>query len=152
MTTGAHRVRTDTLLRKILQSSSLEEALHQNEDQMISAPFPDYLSSLCAEKGLVPERVILRADIDRSYGHQLFNGTRRPSRDKVIQLAFGLELPLPEAQRLLQVAGKSPLYPRLRRDAVILFCLLHEKTVLEAQELLQSFGLTPLGGATGYES
>ena len=31
---------------------------------------------------LVPERVIRAASIDRTYGHQIFNGTRRPSRDK----------------------------------------------------------------------
>ena len=119
---------------------------------MLSTDFPGYLLSLCAEKGQVPEHVILRADIDRSYGHQLFNGTRRPSRDKVIQLAFGLELSLPECQRLLQVAGKSPLYPRLRRDAVILYCLSHGKTVLEAREMLQSFGLSQLGGVSGYDT
>ena len=47
---------------------------------------------------------------------------------------------------LLQVAQKSLLYPRLKRDAAILYCLNHHRDVLEMQSVLQSLGLTLLGG------
>ncbi len=151
MTTSPRRIRTDTLLRRLTQTGSLDEALRQNEPHMVQPDFPAYLNMLCAEKGQIPERVILQADIERSYGHQLFNGTRKPSRDKVIQLAFGLGLDVAECQALLRVAGKSPLYPRLRRDAVLIFCLSHGISVLEAQELLVVHHLTQLGGASAYE-
>ena len=63
---------------------------------------------------MLPAQVIERSQIERTYGHQLFNGTRRPSRDKVLQLALGLGLSVDETQRLLRAAGKSPLYPRLK--------------------------------------
>jgi hypothetical protein len=76
------------------------------------------------------------------------NGTRQPSRDKVLQLAFGLRLTVDEAQRLLRAADKSPLYPRLKRDAVVLFALNKSLSILETQNLLSGEGLTPLGGAS----
>ncbi|MBN1265003.1 MAG: hypothetical protein JXA25_05890 [Anaerolineales bacterium] len=89
--------------------------------------------------------MISRSAIDRTYGHQLFNGRRNPSRDKVIQLAFGLKLDLDETQSLLQAAQKSALYPKVKRDAAIIFCLHHEKDIFETQEVLKVLGLTMLG-------
>ena len=45
----------------------------------------------------------------RNYAYQLFNGTRKPSRDKVIQLAFGFGLSVDDTQELLKVARQAPL-------------------------------------------
>lgn len=94
----------------------------------------------------MPERVIKAASIDRTYGHQIFNGTRRPSRDKLLQLAFGFGLKVEETQRLLRLAEKNPLYPKIKRDAAILHSLAEGKSLMETQELLQSLELTILGG------
>ena len=104
------------------------------------------LQSYCEQREMLPARVIEQSEIERTYGHQLFNGTRRPSRDKVIQLALGLGLNVEEAQRLLRAAGKSPLYPRLKRDAVILYGIQKKLPILAVQESLTKYGLTLLGG------
>ena len=95
---------------------------------------------------MLPAQVIERSQIERTYGHQLFNGTRRPSRDKVLQLALGLGLSVDETQRLLRAAGKSPLYPRLKRDAVILYGIGKKLPIFTVQENLTKYGLTLLGG------
>lgn len=68
----------------------------------------------------------------------------------MLQLAFGLGVGVEETQRLLRLADRSPLYPKLRRDAIILYCLNRRKTLAETQELLQSMELTILGGDNGY--
>lgn len=149
--TRSTRVRTDTLMRRIFRSERLEDVMNQNAASMHSEDFRQCLAALCRELGTVPERVIRGAEIDRSYGHQLFNGTRSPSRDKVLQLAFGFGLSVDQAQRLLRSAGKSLLYPRLERDTVILFALSKSMTILQAQELLERYDMTPLGGIRKYE-
>ena len=105
------------------------------------------LALFCEQRGLIPERVILRSQIDRTYGHQLFNGTRKPSRDKILQLAIGMKLSLEETQQLLQAAGKSPLYPRLKREAVLIYCLNRGLDMMETQSLLGEKELTLLGEA-----
>jgi len=141
-----HDNSTNALLRQLFDTPDLETFMDGHAADMELPPFHAYLMDLCRATSQVPEQVIKRATIERTYGHQLFNGTRNPSRDKVIQLAFGLKLDLDGTQRLLQVAQKSPLYPRIKRDAAILYCLSHQKDILETQSVLQSLGLTMLGG------
>ena len=108
-------------------------------------PFHDFIAQMCTDRGKTREHVIKRSGINRTYGHQLFNGTRKPSRDKVIQLAFGFGLELQQAQQLLKAAQESPLTPKVKRDAAILYCFIHHLDISEAQKLLASFDMEALG-------
>ena len=145
------RVRTDTLMRRIIKADALEDWLRQNEASMEKRDFRAHIHALCRQRATVPERVIRRSEIERGYGHQLFNGTRQPSRDKVLQLALAMSLSVEEAQRLLRAANRSPLYPRIKRDAVLLFALGKSLGVNEVQALLVQHDLTPLGGVNRHD-
>ncbi|MEN6436339.1 MAG: hypothetical protein ABFD58_11040 [Anaerolineaceae bacterium] len=138
--------RTSSLLRRLFNTSDLEEFMANNAGDMEIPPFHVYITDLCRSQGWIPEQIIKLSAIERSYGHQLFNGTRKPSRDKVIQLAFGLGLDLDSTQKLLQIAQKNPLYPKIKRDAAIIFCINNQKDILETQSVLLNLGLTLLGG------
>lgn len=127
---------------RLLNEGALNEVVHAKD---LLPSFPEHLARLCAERETARERVIQRAQIERSYGHQLFNGTRRPSRDKVIQLAFGFGLDLRQTQELLKIAGQGPLVPQVKRDAAILYCVLHQLPLDEAQKLLKNFQMHALG-------
>lgn len=120
-------VSTGTLLRRIVRGRDFNEVLNSDSQVFEERSVSEYLKSLCKERGLVPEQVIKKAQIDRTYGHQIFNGTRIPSRDKLIQLAFGFELSLDETQKLLKIAGKSMLYAKVKRDAACIFGISHKK-------------------------
>lgn len=137
---------TSTLLHRLFEAPDIASFLEGDGDFGALPAFHVFITALCRTDGLVPEQVIRRAAIDRTYGHQLFNGTRRPSRDKVLQLAFGLGLTVEGAQELLKIARKSALYPRIRRDAAILYCLNRGIDILETQNTLQALGETLLGG------
>lgn len=141
----AEKITTSSLLKRIFKTRNLSRFMQQNEQHMRPLDFCGCLKQLCDARQLVPERVIMQSQIERTYGHQIFNGTRRPSREKVLQLAFGLRLTVEETQRLLRAADRSQLYPRLRRDAALIFCLQNGLTLLETQELLGKNGLTLLG-------
>ena len=132
---------TEDLMR-LLSEGALSDVVHAED---LLPTFPNQLARLCAERETARERVIQRAQIERSYGHQLFNGTRRPSRDKVIQLAFGFGLDLKQTQELLKIAGQSPLVPQVKRDAAILYCVLHQLPLDEVQKLLENFMMHALG-------
>jgi hypothetical protein len=142
----AVRVNTNTLMNRLFKAADLDTYLEGNESNLQSPDFYTLLKQACEKRDMVPAQVIERSQIERTYGHQLFNGTRRPSRDKVIQLALGLGLSVDETQRLLRAAGKSQLYPRLKRDAVILYALQKKLPILTVQENLTKYGLTLLGG------
>ena len=102
--------------------------------------FPIYLNSLLHRHGLTVQDVVIACNLDRSYGYQLFNGTRRPSREFLLRLALLLKLGEDEAQRLLKIAGRQPLYARSRRDAAVLYGLTHDLTEEAVQDLLAELG------------
>lgn len=136
---------TSSIFRKLFKSPDIETFLKGTVDDLWIPPLHEYITGLCKPKNLIPEHVIKRAGIERAFGHQIFNGTRKPSRDKVIQLAFGFELNIKDTQMLLQVAQKSLLYPKIKRDAVILHCIQKKKSIYETQSKLQELGLPLLG-------
>ena len=51
-------------------------------------PLPIYLNNLLHRHGLTIQDVVIACNLDRSYGYQLFNGTRRPSREFLLRLAL----------------------------------------------------------------
>ncbi len=138
--------RTSALFRQLFKASNIKEFMESNADEMRLPSFSEYISGLCADRGEVPERIIKRADIERSFGHQLFKGTKKPSRDTVLQLAFGFEADVDAAQELLKYAGASALYPRVKRDAAILYCLHNHFTIVETQNVLHDMKLPLIGG------
>ncbi len=136
---------TTALFQKLNESPDLLSFFIENSKELKTPSFSETIQTICNEKKMVPEPVILQSGIERTYGHQLFNGTRKPSRDKVIQLAFGLKLDLESTQNLLKIAQKSQLYPKIRRDAAVIFCINRQLDFFDTQSLLQSLEITLLG-------
>jgi len=144
--TGRAKAKTSTLFRLLLKTSNIKEFVSNHADNMQLPSFSEYIRGLCKDRGEVPERIIKRANIERSFGHQLFKGTKKPSRDSVLQLAFGFEADISTAQELLKHAGMSALYPRVKRDTAILYCLHKRFTIVETQNVLHDMNLPLIGG------
>jgi hypothetical protein len=136
---------TSVLMSRLMKATNIKRFIDDNTQYMKAVPFHEYIRQKCDETGAVPEQVIKRADIERTYGHQLFRGLRTPSRDKVIQLAFGFGLGVDGTQELLRAARKSALYPRIKRDAAIIFCLKRGMIIFDAQAVLEELGISLLG-------
>ena len=141
------KVTTGSLMQRIMKTSSLSRFLNQNEQYMGTEDLAIWLNNICRERGLSVSEVIREAQIDRSYGYQIFRGIRTPSRDKLLQLALGIGLDVNQTQHLLILSGKSTLYPRLKRDAVLLYCIRHSFSVLDTQDVLEKYELSLLGDA-----
>ena len=128
---------------------STEELIHQiKENQSGGLSFLDgadyycpptaiYLSELLAERGMEVRSTIQALGLDRSYGYQIFNGTRRPTRNILIRLAFLLGLDLDQTNRLLKIGRKEVLYPRIRRDAAVIFALERKMSLEQLDALLE---------------
>ena len=61
-----------------------------------------------------------------------------PGRDILLRTALLLGMPLRDTQRLLAIGRCGTLYPRVRRDAAIIFALHQRMTLLETEDLLTS--------------
>ncbi len=140
------RISTEELLALLFKERSLEHFFKTNEEACRMPSFSDYLNAWCRERGEVPEQVIRRANLEKSFGHQLWRGTRNPSRDTVLKLALAMEADFSGAQEMLRLARHSQLYPRIRRDAAVIYCLHKHISLVDAQIILQDLGLPLLGG------
>ena len=129
---------TEELLDELLSASDLGGYLER--EQPGSRTLAEYLNQLLAEKGLERSRVVRMADLNDTFGYQIFKGTRHPSRDKVLQIAFAMALTLRETNRALTAAGVSELYCKDRRDAIIIFCLDRGCSLQKVNEELYRFG------------
>ncbi len=147
MDRNSGKASTSTLWARLFKAPSIRSYLAANAGGLELPVFSEYISELCREKGEVPEHIIRRAGLERSFGHQLFRGARNPSRDTVLQLAFGFRSDVEEAQTLLRHAGQSQLYPRIRRDATICYCLKNGCSLMETQYVLADLALPAIGGA-----
>ena len=131
-------VLTEDLLDELLFSSSVGSFLDTHSFAELS--LAEYLQTLLDAKGLAKAEVIKRSELNETFGYQIFSGDRHPSRDKVLPLIFALNCTVREAQRLLRAAGVNELYPRNRRDVIIIFHLEHGLSLREADEALYRYG------------
>lgn len=96
------------------------------------------LRDLLDQAGLSAPEWMAAANLSKSYGYQILRGERIPGRDVLLRTALVLRLSLQETQRLLALGGCGALYPRVRRDAAVIFALNQHMSLLETEELLAS--------------
>lgn len=123
---------------------SFRDFLTKNKKHMIDQSLSEHLMLLLKQKKLKRAKVIENSGMDKAYVYQIFKGEKKPSRDKLIAIAFGMELNEEETQRLLKLAGYSELYPRIARDALILFAIQRGMDIWTTDEALDQNGYATL--------
>ena len=126
---------TGDLLKTLLRADEYSQFQELKDNGVVS--LAEHLDALLDQKETSKAEVIYRAGLDTVYGYQIFNGTRKPSRDKLLQLAFGFPLTYTETLTLLKIAGASSLYVRRRRDSIIIFALNKGFSLEQLNELLE---------------
>lgn len=134
-----HR-QVETLYKALQEAPSLEAFMAEHGEELHSESMSELLGALIAEKKLSKAALARRSATSEVYLHQVLSGRRRPSRDRMICLCLGLECSMEHTQELLQRCGYSILNLYDRRDAVLLYCILHHKTVFESHDLLERYG------------
>lgn len=126
---------TEDLLKTLLRTDEYSQFQELKDNGVVS--LAEHLDALLDQKETSKAEVIYRAGLDTVYGYQIFNGTRKPSRDKLLQLAFGFPLTYKETLTLLRIAGVYSLYVRRRRDSIIIFALNKGFSLEQLNELLE---------------
>lgn len=129
---------TEDLLEQLLVADDPSSFLDNNE--VGQRDLPGMLADLLDSKGLRRVDVVHEAQLNETFGYQIFKGQRKPSRNKVLQLALAMHLNLRETNRLLQAACVSTLYCKDRRDAIIIYCVEHKGSLTQTNDTLYEFG------------
>ena len=127
---------TNELLTEIKKSTEIKNFLKENDEYIKNFTLTQYLDTLIKEKGLTKKEIINSSELNYTYGYQILNGTRKPTKDKLIQICFGMKATPEETNRILILANAGGLYSKIRRDCVIIFALEKGLTLNQANELL----------------
>lgn len=135
---------TSELLERLLAAATPEAYLA--ERLTIDRTLSDYLNQLREEKGLRRSEIIRAAGINATFVYDVFSGKSRLGRDNAIMLALGMGCTLTETQRLLRLDGVAELWPKSRRDAIVIWCVEHGLSRAETDDELYSLGEKTLLG------
>lgn len=105
----------------------------------------DYLYRLLDKYGVSPNKAAIKIGKTHSYVRKIVSGNElNPSRDVLLAICVYIGATVEETQILLRYAGKSPLYARRKRDAVIWFALKKHQELEKLNIYLDQKGYAPL--------
>ena len=130
---------TDELLKELENTSDINQYLSTNRDELIEQNVAKYLNELLEKKeNLTKSKIIKSTSLSESYIYDIFRGEKsNPSRNKLLQIAFAMSLDLETTQKLLKIAKVGILYPRIKRDSIIIFALNKNLDFFECENLLE---------------
>lgn len=127
---------TDDLSQALMSQPSIDSYLQENQPFFAGQSISELLATYYERTDLSKAALARKAGMSEVYLHQVFAGRRNPSRDRLLCLCVGLETSLEEAQQLLKLASYAPLYPRLKRDAIISYGIVHHMALGEINDKL----------------
>lgn len=119
----------------------------ENEGDMLSPALSSgtFIRDLAKKNGLKLDEAYMRAGMSASYGRKISSGKNVQKRDTIIRLAVALHADLTEANRLLKLYGLRALYPRDKRDAVLIVAFNEGLSdTNDVDSLLAEYSLAPL--------
>jgi len=144
---------TSRLMDVLKNTDDMTFADYEKEYLQKEYDFVSYMDELIQEKNVKRSQLFVKADIPMKYGYKLL--TRESitkDRDKLLRIFIALGMSLKEVQRALSLYGMAQLYPKNRRDVILIICFNHGiNTVEEVNEKLQKEGEEPLSACRDSE-
>ena len=110
-------------LLKVLRSADKDDIDQLQKEYLETAysGFPEYMDRLIQEKKLKRQDIFQKADLPQKYGYKLLSGESHTSdRDKLLRIFIAMNLNLKQTQRALELYGMPELYPKFRRDMILI--------------------------------
>ncbi len=132
---------TDELITILKEKNHYQEFLNECGGEIINN-ISTYLNSFMTEKTI--SELSKSSDLSESYLYKLLEGKRiNPSRDTLLKICFGLNLGIDESNSLLRAGSFNILYPRIKRDSIIIFCLNKKYSLVQCDQMLLESGERP---------
>ena len=139
------RKSTEDLLEELQnENCKIDEYLKENGESFVYDKIKDFWETAIEKSGYSKSNIINKSDFSYCYFYDVINGRKIPGRDKIIRLILTMHLSVDECQEALRISGRSALYPRIRRDAIILFAISNGYSIYQLSELLADAGEEPL--------
>lgn len=137
---------TSKILEELKTFSNFETFMSENSECLEQYDLSEYLNDYIEKNSLNKSQIIKRSLLSEVYAYQIFSGVRKnPDRNKVLALAFGMELDFEQTQDLLKKTGYTPLYAKNPFDCIVIYALYNKFSLIKLNEMLYDYGLETLG-------
>lgn len=133
-------ISTTQLITLLNQNTPLDDILEILPD----LDFVSYLEACLEKKDLKKSKVIEKTNLQKNYAYQICNGTKKGSKEKIIQLALAMRLNLHDTNNLLSLSNNGLLYAKVKKDAILIYALQHHYNLFKTNELLFAHGFDAL--------
>ncbi|MCD8013034.1 MAG: hypothetical protein LUG99_07650 [Lachnospiraceae bacterium] len=137
-------ITTSQLLSIIKKSNDFSEVTNTYHNQEEEPIFCHFLYHTMQKHDKAPTDVIVESGIERSYFYHVLSGQKTPGRNMVLRICLCLSATLTETNQLLRLARQGILYPKVKRDAAIIFAIEKKYSMQQANQLLIQEGELPL--------
>lgn len=131
---------TDEMMQNLLKANNIEDYMKENSGAFVDLTISQFLSEYINSRSLIKSHVIKTAEISEIFGFQVLSGTRNPSRNTLLSLCIAMNMTLDEVQSALKIAQFAPLYPKNKRDSIIIIGISKGKSVCEINNELYDNG------------
>lgn len=133
--------KTSDLLKELTaENADISEYIASNPDSFINGNIKDYWEGIIDKSGLTKSSIINKSDFSYCYFYDIINGRKIPGKDKVVRLILAMKLSLDDCQDALRISSKSALYPKIKRDSILIFALNNSPSIYETNDLLTKYG------------
>lgn len=119
---------------------SLAEYLTEHKNIFVNEDVESFWRKIIQSKNLSKTHIINESDFSYCYFYEVISGRKSPTKDKVVRLALTLNMTVEECQQALRISGRSVLYPKSRRDSILIYSIEHGMTVMQCNSLLNDYG------------
>ena len=135
------RKQTDELLNELKQKNiDIQDYINHNENSFIEINLRTMWEELFKKSNKSKSDIINNADISYIYFYEILQGKKIPTKDKIVRLILAMELSLDDCQMALKYCNHAQLYPRIKRDSLIIYAIENKLNLYDLQELLNANG------------
>lgn len=136
---------TSEMLSELEKCSNFRDFLNSNKDNITQTDLRNNLEALLKKYGIKKSEAVKASELNEIYAYQIFAGSRKPDRSKLLCIAVGMGLPLEETQRLLRSSGYAPLYVKIPFDCIVAFGIYKGYNLIKINGMLYEYGFDTLG-------
>lgn len=132
---------TNDLMSQLASDNcSIDDYLEENREEMIVLEAKAFWEGAIARSGMSKCNIINKADFNYCYFYDIVNGRKIASRDKIIRLMLSMRLTTEDCQKALRISSRSALYPKVQRDALLIYGIENRLTVDQVNQMLAQKG------------
>lgn len=135
-------------LEKVLKSThpdDIDSYFEKEEPSFYTGnSFRDYIKDSIKGKKTLHE-VFYEADVNEGYGYKIISGEKHTNkRDIIIRICAAANLCFEETQTALKLYGMSPLYAKIKRDALLISAINEKLSISQINRILEKNGFNCL--------